>query len=104
MTDQVETPEAQYILATDGVGIQSGFPGRAHARNRRGPLKRVLLIVGPFILLLAAVALSAGIVELVEAPPVAKTALTPAEPLAAPAGTAVLDASTEPPALPEDRR
>jgi len=50
------------------------------------------------------VALSAGIVELVEAPPVAKTARTSAEPLAAPAGTAVLDASTEPPAAPEDRR
>ena len=79
MTEQIQTREAAYHLAADKLSSPSNFPGRTHARNRRGPVKRVLLVVGPFFFLVAAIALSAGIVEIVAQPPTTKPALTLAE-------------------------
>ena len=77
MTERSQIREERYNLA--GVPGLSAFPGRAHARNRRGPVKRVVLVVGPFFFLVAAVALSAGGVEIVARPPADKPASTLAE-------------------------
>ena len=79
MTEQIQTGAARYNLEAGTAPSPSVFPGRAHARNRRSPVKRVLLIVGPFFFLVAAVALSAGIVEIVARPPTATPAPTLAE-------------------------
>ena len=103
MTEQIQTREAGYHLAADKVSSPSNFEGRAHARNRRGPVKRVLLVVGPFFFLVAAFALSAGIVDIVAQPPTAKPAPTLAEEraMAELAPTADLDASA--PTQPEPK-
>ena len=56
--EPIQTQGERYDLAAGDVPSQLGFSGRAHARNRRGPVKRVLLVIGPFLFFVAAIALS----------------------------------------------
>ena len=103
MTEPIQTRETGYHLAADKVSSPSNLPGRAHARNRRGPVKRVLLVVGPFFFLVAAFALSAGIVDIVAQPPTAKPAPTLAEERAMAELAPTADLDTSAPSQPEPK-
>ena len=59
---------------------------RKRRRRRRGPVGRFLLLAGPFFFLTAAIALSAGIVEVIEQPPGSQPVPTLAEERARAAG------------------
>ena len=76
-------------------------------RHRRGPVKRFLLLTGPFFFLTAAFVMSAGVVEIVEQTPTSQPAATLAQERAEAAANAPVDesapdfsAATRVPALP----